>query len=141
MTTVYKILEDYPTVNDITELLDSDILILPNKKKEGSFGKDQPLGLVDFNKDLKIKYYCNGKPYTRFEASADDFLDLGYMVFNIVNFVASLIAISGFIKKFHKDDNVKTTIVHGNLNNNCQINVFEGNGSDVSKDILSLKDS
>ena len=74
MTTIYNILEDYPTVNDITEFLDSDILILPNKK-------------------------------------------------------------------FHKDDNVKTTIVHGNLNNNCQINVFEGNGFDVSKDILSLKDS
>ena len=141
MTTIYKILEDYPTANDITELLDSDILILPNKKKEGSFGKDQPLGLVDFNKDLKIKYYCNGKPSIRFEASADGFLDLGYMVFNLVSFVVSLTTISDYIKKFHKDDNVKTTIVHGNLNINCQINVFEGNGFDVSKDILSLKDS
>jgi hypothetical protein len=141
LTTIYKILEDYSTANDITELLDSDILILPNKKKEDSFGKDQPLGLVDFNKDLKIKYYCNGKPYTRFEASADVFLDLGCMVFNLASFVASLITISNYIKKNHKYDNVKITIVHGNLNNNCQINVFEGNGSDVSKDILSLKDS
>lgn len=135
LSTIYDILEDYPTVNNITELLDSDILILPNKKKEGSFGQCQPLELANINKNLKIKYYCDGEPSIRFEASTE--LDIGLIV---VQLVANLVVISDYIIKHHKTDDVKSTIVHGNFNN-CQINVFEGNGSDVSREIIKLKDN
>jgi hypothetical protein len=140
LTTIHEILKDYPIINNVNELLDSDILILPIKKKDGSFGQKQPLGLAYLNKDLRVKFYCNGNPSLRFEASCESFLDLGNLII-LANFLASLATISDYIKKFHKDDNVKTTIVHGNVYNNCQINVYQGNGSDVSRDILTLKDN
>lgn len=139
MSTIYEILEDYPAVNNVTELLDSDILILPNKKKEGSFGEKQPLGLADLNKNLKIKYYCDGKLSYRFEASIDGFLNLGILVVQLVNFAANLLVISNYITKSHNSDKVKITIVHGDLYNNCQIDVFEGNGYDISENISNLK--
>jgi hypothetical protein len=137
LSTIYDILEDYPTVNNITELMDSDILILPNKKKEGSFGQYQPLELANINKDLKIKYYCDGEPSIRFEASTE--LDIGLIVVPVVTNLVVMV-ISDYIIKHHKTDDVKSTIIHGNFNN-CQINVFEGNGSDVSREILKLKDN
>lgn len=141
MSTIYDILKDYPTVNNSIELLNSDILILPNKKKDGSFGKYQPLELANLNKDLKIKCYCDGKLYTRFEASADSLLDIGCIVVKSLSCIVSFLRISDYIKKYHQDNKIKITIVHGNLYNNCKISVFEGNGSDISRKVLNLEDN
>ena len=87
----------------------------------------------------KIKYYCDGKLSYRFEASIDGFLNLGILVVQLVNFAANLLVISNYITKSHNSDKVKITIVHGDLYNNCQIDVFEGNGYDISENISNLK--
>ncbi|VVB84417.1 Uncharacterised protein [uncultured archaeon] len=69
MSTIYDILKEYPDVDHVQDILDADILILPNKKNEGLFGQHQPLELVYQNNELKIKCYCNGEPPVRYEAS------------------------------------------------------------------------
>lgn len=142
LSTIYDILKEYPDVDNLQDFLDSDILILPNKKNEGSFGTNQPLELALQNKNLKIKCYSNGKPLLRFEACSDSLLELGvFILINSLNYIDSLMTLSDLIEKKYGNRNVKYTIIHGDVYNNCTINNYQGNGSDVAREMLPSNDN
>ncbi len=87
---------------------------------------------------MKIKYYTDGKPAFRFEASVDALINLGAL---IVSSIAALVALADSIEKNHKGDTVNITI-NVNSGNNVYIgNTYEGNGSDVGRKILYLKEN
>jgi hypothetical protein len=141
LSTIYDILKEYPDVDDLQDKLDSDILILPNKTNSGLFGQHQPLDLAYQNKELKIKYYCNGNPSAPFEASGG-LWELGvFILINSFNYIDILMTLSDFIELKYGNRNVKFTIVHGNVYKNCIFNNYQGNGSAVAKEMLPSNDN
>lgn len=124
-----KVIENYVELNNIDDLFDSDILIIP-WTKEGAFRFTQPLEIKHEHEDLKIKYYAADQENLRYYATASDseiIIFLGYLV--VSNF-DSLIRIADFLK--NKYENTKSTIININLfnkteNNTYILNPYEGN--------------
>lgn len=141
MSTIYDILKEYPDVDHVQDILDSDILILPNKKNSGQFGQHQPLDLAYNMKELKIKYYCNGNPSPTFEAGGG-LWELGvFILINSNKYMDILMKLSDYIEEKYGNRNVKYTIIYGNVYENCTFNYYQGKGSDVSKEMLPSNDN
>ncbi len=133
--TIDQILKGYPEMDNIAELFDSDILVLP-LHKNGAFGEDQQFGIK--NDKLKIKYYTDDKPAFRFEASVDTLINLGVL---IVSSIAALVILADSIQKNYKGDIINITI-NVNSGNNVYISkTYEGDGSDVGREILNLREN
>lgn len=131
--TIGEILKNYPKMDNVAELLDSDILVLP-LHKDGAFGAYQQFGFK--NDKLKIKYYTDGKPVFRFEASVETLINLGEL---IVSSIAALAALAGLMQKNHKGDTVNITINVYSGNNVYISNTYEGDGSDVGREISNIR--
>jgi len=132
--TLDEILEGYPKIENVSELLDSDILVFP-LHKDGAFGQKQLFEIK--NDKLKLKYYCDGKPTFSFQASVDTIINLAML---IVNSITGLVIIADSIQKNHKSDTVNITINVPTVNNFYIGDTYEGSGSDVSGEILDLKE-
>ena len=142
-----KVIENYVELNNIDDLFDSDILIIP-WTKEGAFRLTQPLEIKHEYEDLKIKYYAADQENLRYNVTASD-LDIIFLGYLIVSNFDSLIRIADFL--MNKYENKTSTIININLfnkteNNKYILNPYEGdinnfkiNELDKMKDDFSRK--
>ena len=137
--TIDDILKDYPRLDNINELLDSDILILPLHKNDDEmvFGCDQPNNIQIRIDNEKIKYYCDKNTKYSFTASASDYLMLGSMIISSIDI---LFMLAGWIKEKYKNKNINITCYIKN-ESNCYINnTFIGRSSDFENIIKDFKE-
>ena len=122
-----EVIENCVKLNNIDDLFDTDILIIP-WTKDGSFRLTQPFEIRDEYKDLKIKYYAADQENLTYYATASDsdIILLGYLIVSNFN---SLIRIADFLIKQY--ENRPSTIININLfnkteNNKYILNNYEG---------------
>ena len=115
-----EVIDDYIKLNNIDDLFNSDILILPGMK-EGAFLLTQPLQMKNEYEDLEIKVYSTSQENLRYYATASylEFINLGCLV---VSTISGLITIANFIKK--KYEPKKGTIINICLFNKTKNNTY-----------------
>ena len=137
--TIDDILKDFPRLDNINDLLDSDILILPvyRNEDEMAFGDNQPSNVQIEN--LKIEYYYDDKTKFRFVASAagSDILILGSIILTSIDI---FIQLAGWIKEKYKDKNININCYIKNESNYYFTNTFIGKSSDFENSIRDLNE-
>lgn len=135
--TITEILEGYPEINNLSELLDSDILILPLHKDDNTFGSKQ-FEIAEEDKTIRIKYYKTDTTRYEFQASVDTVINLGLLVVSAIDVLTRL---AELLKERHREDTIKTTIYAPTVNNYYIGNTFNGSGTDVGNQILEFEDN
>lgn len=100
--TLDEILENYIKLDNIDDLLDSDILILPIDKKEG-YLLSQPFDMIRNCGEVDIRYYAYDQNKIEYHvfASTWQYIQMGAV---IVSTIAGLVEICNFVMKKHGND-------------------------------------
>lgn len=127
-----QLLADYPKIENVDELFDSDVLILPNDKIHGRF-----LNQRTTIPGLKTKAYHDPKEplHSDLSANAQQVFDLGEYVFSAINLAASLVTIMSCFKKDHEDREISFNnyieIQNAKTINNYLVHPYKGIASDI----------
>jgi hypothetical protein len=135
LITIYKFLKNYPKVDNLSELLDSDVMVLPLHREDNAFGSNQSK-ISEENKDLNIKYYATDKTRYSFEAGLDNYINLGIL---IVSSIEILTKLAKWIQEKHSKDIIETSIYIHIGNNFYAGNTFSGNGTNIGTEIVDFK--
>ena len=120
-----EILRNYFKLDNLDDLLNSDILILPSNK-EGGFRNIQPLDMVTEFDELDIKYYVKDQDQIKRYLSASylDCLDIGVLLVSNIN---SLIAIADFLfKRYEGTLKINIQLFNKTVHNTYIYNDYEG---------------
>jgi len=120
-----EILKGFVELNNVDDLFDSDILILPYHT-DGAFRSTQPLDIKKDCKSLNIKYYTENQnePRIHFTASSSDIIDIGVFV---VSTLSALITIGQFLfKKYGNKEIINIQQFNKTVNNNFVYHIYEG---------------
>lgn len=136
--TLDEILKDYPKIDNLSELLDSEILVLPLHTDDDAFGIKQ-FEISKENKDIQIKYYKTDKTKFRFQActeSTDTYIALGSLIVSCIGILPQL---AKWIKEKYGEETVNTT-TYVHVGDNYYVgNTFNGTGNTIGNEIISFK--
>lgn len=124
-----EILKDFVKLNNVDDLFNSDILILPLNK--GRAFEDDQLDIKKEYQNINIKYYAENQENLtcHFTAaySPQDIIELGPI---IISTISGLITIGEYIiKKCVSNDTnhtIKIQLYNKNINNNYNVHIYEG---------------
>lgn len=132
-----EILEGYSKLDNIDELFNSDVLILPNIKENGLF-YNQPTYFPGIQAKL---YQDPKKPSTiRLSASIIEYLDFGSIVL-LTSLISNVIAIYQYVKGSYEDRNVQINFYIKIENDGYLNSQYRGKASDIDieKEINNIK--
>lgn len=133
--TIDEILQGYPQVNNLSELLDSDVLVLPINKEEDMFDGWQEL-ISEQNKDIRIKYYTTNKTRTCVGCQTEFYINVGILVISTIELLTKVIE---WIREKHNEDPIDISI-HVHTGDNYYVsNTFKGNGNNVVNEMEIFK--